>query len=163
MNSQICIMIECDNDRKIFTNKKNLSYVIEFAKNFDLKLHYAKTDSRNIVSLEKLAKIYCDQTYISPEQFKIIKPNINCKKETRKVITDKAKQIRAKISSILIKKRKITFKQIQDKFEKENISVSALSNHFAHVRHELNSKGINVVKIKNGIYEVQAESKKAKS
>ena len=39
MKNQICIMIECKEDKKIFTNKKNLNYLIEFAKNFDLKLH----------------------------------------------------------------------------------------------------------------------------
>jgi len=163
MKSQICIMIECDSERKIFTNKKNLTYVIEFAKNFNLKLHYAKTDSRNIVSLEKLAKLFCDQSYQTPEQYKIIKQNINATKETRKNVTDKAKQIREKISNLIVKKKRITFKEIQEKFEKENISVSALSNHFAHVRHDLSRKGIVVAKIKNGIYEVQAESKKVNS
>ncbi len=159
MRNQICIMIECDNSKKIFTNKKNLNYIIEFAKNFNLKLHYAKTDSANIVGLEKVAKFFCDQTYQSPEDFKLIKKNINQKKETRRVITNKARQIKDKMAKFILKTKKITFKQIQRKFENENISVSALCNHFTAVRHELSLKGIKVNKIKNGFYEVQTLAK----
>jgi hypothetical protein len=156
MKNQICIMIECKEDKKIFTNKKNLNYLIEFARNFDLKLHYAKTESSNIVDLDRVAKHFCDQNYKSPETYKIIKSNILLKKDTRKNITDKAHQIRDKMESFIIKKNKITFQDIQKRFEKENISVSALSNHFTQVRQHLASKGINVIKIKNGLYEIQA-------
>lgn len=163
MKKQICIMIECENNKNIFTNKKNLVYIVEFAKNFKLKIHYAKTEKQNIVSLERVAKCYCDQTYQSPTEYKIIKKDILLCKEDRNSITTKAKNIRTKIANLIIKNKKITFKQIQSKFEKENISISALSNHFTYVRQELATQGIHVVKIKNGIYEVQAGSKKPAS
>ncbi len=160
MKSQLCIMIECENNRNIFTNKKNLNLLVEFAKHFDLKLHYAKTDASNIVGLEKVAKLYCDQTYQSTQDFKIIKENIIGTKNNRFTITNKAKKIREKISKIILKHKKITFKQIQDKFESEDISTSALCNHFTHVRHELATQGIVVKKIKNGVYEVLLPSRK---
>jgi hypothetical protein len=163
MQKQVCIMIECDNNRLIFTNKKNLNYILEFAKNFNLKLHYAKTDSTNIVGLEKVAKYFCDQTYKSPEQYKIIKKNIGSKRDTRKIITSKAHQIRDKMAAFIAKKGTVTFQEIQKKFEKENISTSALSNHFTQVRHDLGQKGVHVKKIKNGFYEVQTVSKKLRS
>jgi len=139
MQKQICIMIECDNNKLIFTNKKNLAYILEFAKNFNLKLHYAKTDSTNIVGLEKVAKYFCDQTYKSPHQ------------------------IRDKMAAFIAKRGTVTFQEIQKKFEKENISTSALSNHFTQVRHDLGQKGVHVKKIKNGFYEVQTVSKKLRS
>lgn len=163
MQKQICIMIECDKNKLIFTNKKNLACILEFAKNFNLRLHYAKTDSNNVVELEKVAKLFCDQTYQSPIEYKIIKKNIGSKRDTRKIITSKAHQIRDKMETFISKKTTVTFQEIQKKFEKENISISALSNHFTQVRHALNQKGIQVKKIKNGFYEVHILSKKLKS
>lgn len=156
MKSQICILIECKENKRIFTNKKNLNYLIEFAKKFELKLHIAKTATENVVDLDKVAAFFCDQSYLSPENYSIIKKNILLKKDTRKNITAKAHQIRSKMASFIVKKGTVTFLEIQKKFEKENISTSALSNHFTQVRHQLALTGVNVVKIKNGIYEVQA-------
>ena len=152
-------MIECENKKPIFTHKKNFAYLIEFAKNFDLRLHYAKTDSEFIISLENVAVCYCDQNYESTSEYQIVQKDIlNCK-EDRTSITSKAKKIRQNIKKLILKSKKITFKQIQQKFNDENISVSALSNHFAHVRHELANQGIQIVKIKNGIYEIQAPTR----
>ena len=152
-------MIECENKKPIFTHKKNFAYLIEFAKNFDLRLHYAKTDSEFIISLENVAVCYCDQNYESTSEYQIVQKDIlNCK-EDRTSITSKAKKIRQNIKKLILKSKKITFKQIQQKFNDENISVSALSNNFAHVRHELANQGIQIVKIKNGIYEIQAPTR----
>ena len=159
MKNQICIMIDCGNNKYMFTNKKNLQFLIEFANKFMLKIHYAKTSQENIVSMEKLAKIFCDQNYVSPVEYKIIKKNVCVKNDSRQNITKKAKQIREKILNLLLKKGKITIKQIQEKFESENISTSALSNHFTHVRHQLSIKGYKVLKIKNGVYELQSASR----
>jgi len=155
MKSQICILIECKENKRIFTNKKNLNYLIEFAKKFELKLHIAKTSSDNVVDLDKVASYFCDQNYQSPENYSIVKKNILLKRDTRKNITDKAHQIRNKLATFIVKKGTVTFQEIQKKFEKENISTSALSNHFTQVRHQLALSGVNVVKIKNGIYEIQ--------
>ncbi len=163
MKKQICLMIECENNKYIFTNKKNISYISEFANNFKLKLHYAKTNTQNIVGMEKVAKLFCDQTYVSPSDFVIVQKNIGSNTDNRLAITTKAKQIRQKIIKILLKHKIVTFKQIIKKFETENISVSALSNHFTHVRHELIAKGVKIVKVKNGIYEVFSKTKKPAS
>jgi hypothetical protein len=152
-------MIDCGNNKYMFTNKKNLQFLIEFANKFTLKIHYAKTAQENIVSMEKVAKYFCDQNYISPVEYKIIKKDVCLKNDSRQNITKKAKQIREKIFKILLKKKKITFKQIQERFESENISTSALSNHFTHVRHQLSVKGYKVIKIKNGVYELQSVSR----
>jgi len=152
-------MIECENKKNIFTHKKNFAYLIEFAKNFDLRLHYAKADSEFIITLENVATCYCDQNYESTSDYQIVQKDILNSKENRSSITSKAKKIRQNIKKLILKYKKITFKQIQQKFVDENISVSALSNHFAHVRHELDSQGIKIVKIKNGIYEIQAPTR----
>jgi hypothetical protein len=152
-------MIDCGNNKYMFTNKKNLQFLVEFANKFTLKIHYAKTAQENIISMEKVAKSFCDQNYVSPTDYKIIKKNVCLKNDSRENITKKAKQIREKIFNLLLKKKKITFKQIQEKFESENISTSALSNHFTHVRHQLSIKGYKILKIKNGVYELQPVSR----
>jgi hypothetical protein len=153
MSQQICVMIEVDN-KIYFTNKKNLNYIIEFANKFKAIISYAKTFSENIVSLEDLAKKICDQNYVSPTNYKVIQENIIKNKITRSKITSKAAKIRTKMLEFILKQKIVTFKQIQKKFEKENISTSALCNHFTHVRHQLANMGINIKKIKNGIYSI---------
>jgi hypothetical protein len=153
MRQQICILLKYDG-KNYFTNKKNLNYIMEFVNKFNAELFFAKTNSSNVLSLEQLAKKLCDQTYQSPEDFKILKSNVAKNKDTRSNITTKAKKIRNKMTEFILKKKIISFKQIQKKFEKENISVSALANHFTFVRHELASKGIILKKIKNGLYSI---------
>lgn len=154
MKHQICIMLECQDNKIIFTHKKNLNYIIEFAKNFNIKVHYAKTDLGSITNLDNIAKVFCDQNYKSPSEYNIIKKNVLKNPENRKVVTNKAHVIRAKIKDLILANKKITFKQIQEAFNKENISISSLSNHFKHVRTELSLKGMRITKIKNGIYNI---------
>lgn len=154
MRDKVCIMIECENNKNIFTNKKNLNYILEFTKKFNLKVNYAKVSADYIVDLENLAKVFCDQNYESPTEYTIIKKNILCNPDNRKSITKKAKQIREKIKDLILKNKKITFKEIQDTFSEENISISSLSNHFKQVRTELALHGFNLAKIKNGIYRI---------
>ena len=153
MKQQLCIMVKY-NDKNYFTNKKNLNYLVEFTNKFQAKIYFAKTNSENILSLENLAKKFCDQSYTSPENYQIVKNNAMEKKETRSAITNKAQKIRTKMMEFILKEKIVTFKQIQKKFEKENISTSALCNHFTHVRHELANKGIVIKKIKNGLYTI---------
>jgi len=153
MSQQVCVMIELDN-KVYFTNKKNLNYIIEFAHKFKAKIYYAKTISENIFGLEDLAKKFCDQSYISPTNYKVIQKNVLQTKATRSIITSKAAKIRTAMMDFILKKKIVTFQQIKKKFEKENISSSALCNHFSHVRHELANMGIIIKKIKNGLYSI---------
>lgn len=147
-------MIDCGNNKFIFTQKKNLNYIAEFANKFNLKIHYAKVSSEFIVGLDEVANKFCDQGYFGTDKFKIIQKNVLGKKETRTMITEKAQKIRKQMIDFILKQKKVTFKQIQDKFQKENISISALCNHFSQVRRELASKGIHIIKIKNGLYSI---------
>lgn len=153
MRQQLCILIKY-NDKNYFTNKKNLNYLVEFTNKFQAKILFAKTIPENILSLEDLAKKFCDQSYVSPENYQVVKSNATSKKDTRSDITSKAQKIRTKMMEFILKKKIVTFKQIQKKFEQENISTSALCNHFSHVRHDLASKGIIIKKIKNGLYSI---------
>ena len=155
MTGKICILIECDNNKKIFTHKKNLNYILEFVNKFKLKIHYAKTEQQNIVYLEDIARVYCDQSYQSPEEYQIIRKNILKNPDKRISITTKAREIREQIKTSILKKGSITFKEIQEKFEKENISISSLCNHFKQVRTELAQNGVKVEKIKNGVYKIK--------
>jgi len=153
MRQQLCIMIEIDG-KAFFTNKKNLNYIIEFANKFKAKINYAKTTADNILTLEELAKKYCDQSYLPPAEFKIIQKNVLKNKNTRSTITSKAAKIRKQMMDFILKNKVVSFKQIQKKFEKENISTSALSNHFTYVRYVLAQNGIKLEKVKNGLYKI---------
>lgn len=153
MSKKVCLMIECK-DKNIFTSKKNYKSLIEFANNFDLKLHHAKTDPLNICELEKIPELFCSAGYKGPSDYLIIKKNIIKKKTSRQTILEQAQAIRDKMKKFVTSHDFVTFNQIKNNFDKYNISTTALNNLFRQVRKELDEKGVKVTKIKNGYYKV---------
>lgn len=154
MAKKICLMIECK-DKNIFTSKKNLPLLTEFANHFDIKLHLAKTNSQNIVSLEKIPEIFCNQYDKTNCEFEIIKKNVINQRLSREAILRNAQLIKQKMEEFVLSKNIITFSTIQEKFNKYNLSDSALNNIFRKVREDLAKSGITVLKIKNGHYEIK--------
>jgi hypothetical protein len=154
MAKKICLMIECK-DKNIFTSKKNLSLLNEFANHFDIKLHFAKTDSQNIVSLEKIPEIFCNQYDKTNYEFEIVKKNVINQRLSRQNILRNAQLVKEKMEEFVLSKNSIAFSTIQEKFNKYNLSDSALNNLFRKVREHLSKSGITVLKIKNGHYEIK--------
>lgn len=159
MAKKICLLIECK-DKCIFTSKKNIKLLIEFVKNFNLKIHYAKTEDINIVPIEQIPEVFCDQTTKDKPEYEIIKKNVLSKKESRKNILQNASAIREKMEKLIIKQKEISFAELQEKFEKYNLSTSTLNNLFRQVRRNLTDSGILVTKIKNGFYQIDKTKNK---
>lgn len=153
MVKKLCLMIECQ-DKNIFTSKKNLKALIEFANHFKLKLHHAKTDESNICDLEKIPELFCNASYQSPTDYIIIKKNVLRRKSTRQNILEQADSARQKIKKFILKHETVSFKQLQTTFDNQNISTTALNNLFRQVRKELEASGIKISKIKNGYYKI---------
>jgi uncharacterized protein YukE len=160
MAKKICLLIECQ-DKCIFTSKKNTKLLIEFVKNFNLKIHYAKTDESNIVSVDKIPEIFCNQNPQIKPEYEIVKKNILNKSQSRQNILQTASDIRSKIEKIIMKQEKISFSELQNKFEKYNLSTSTLNNLFRQVRNNLQNTGVKVIKIKNGYYQVEKQNNKS--
>lgn len=154
MTKKICLMIECK-DKNIFTNKKNLPLLVEFANHFDCKLHLAKTEAQNIVALEKIPEIFCNQYDKNIYNFEIIKKNVSKKKQSRQNILQTAQIVKEKLESFILSKKVVSFLAIQEKFNKYNLSTSALNNLFRKTRENLAKSGVHVLKIKNGYYEIK--------
>lgn len=160
MAKKICLLIECQ-DKCIFTSKKNIKLLIEFVKNFDLKIHYAKTEESNIVSIDQIPEIFCNQNPQIKPEYEIVKKNILNKSQSRQNILQTASDIRNKIEKIIMKQKKISFAELQNKFEKYNLSTSTLNNLFRQVRNKLQNTGVSVIKIKNGYYKVEKQNNKS--
>lgn len=153
MPTKLCLMIECK-DKVIFTSKKNYKALIEFANNFNLKLHHARTDEQNIFDLEKIPELFCNASYTGPKEYTIVKSNVLRKKNSRQDILKQASNIREHIKKYIIKHDIVTFSQLQTAFENQNISTTALNNLFRQVRKELEESGLKICKIKNGYYKI---------
>lgn len=153
MPNKLCLMIECK-DKIIFTSKKNYKALIEFANNFNLKLHHARTDEKNICELDKIPELYCNASYTGPADYTIVKANVLKKKNSRKDILQQANNIRNHIKKYVLKHDIVSFNQLENAFAKQNISTTALSNLFRQVRKELEESGIKICKIKNGYYKI---------
>jgi hypothetical protein len=55
-----CILIQTKDNRKFFTSVKNYNQLVEFAKVFDALLLKVQTEKIDLMSLDDLAKAFCD-------------------------------------------------------------------------------------------------------
>lgn len=147
-------MIECK-DKNIFTSKKNLNVLTEFANHFDLKLHHVKIEEAHVTPLEKIPEIFCNQNHKSNPDFIFIQKNVLLKKQTRNKILKNASDIKEKIQKYILNNNKVTFSELQKIFDQYNLSVSTLNNLFRQVRTKLIKSGVNILKVKNGLYTIE--------
>jgi uncharacterized protein YukE len=115
----------------------------------------AKTEAQNIVALEKIPEIFCNQYDKNIYNFEIIKKNVSKKKQSRQNILQTAQIVKEKLESFILSKKVVSFLAIQEKFNKYNLSTSALNNLFRKTRENLAKSGVHVLKIKNGYYEIK--------
>ena len=82
-----CLMLETKDNRKFFTHSKNFKQLVEFSKNFGVKMFLVKTDinKTNILELSKLAPALCNKSY-KPKvlNFEIIETKLNSKNKKNK-------------------------------------------------------------------------------
>lgn len=90
-----CILIQTKDNRKFFTSVKNYNQLIEFAKVFDAILLKVQTEKIELMSLDDLAKAFCDSqinmnevSYTVP---KLSKLRTKLSKSTKKSSTRRTK------------------------------------------------------------------------
>src|SRR5271156_162701 len=70
-----CLMIETPD--KLFTHKKNLPYLLDFSKKFNIKISIAHIqDEKEILDLKELASLFCKKKTQNHVKYTLIKPNI---------------------------------------------------------------------------------------
>lgn len=137
-------MLTSQEQRKYFVSKKDLKIIEEFANRFNMQMTWVKTDTQNIQTLEKIAKLICNQSYTGQDiEYQKLESKKNC---------DNTQKIRNTIEKILLTHHKTSLKDIKSALQKTNISASSLSSHFSVVRKQLSIRGLDIQMIKKGTY-----------
>ena len=106
MRQIICVMLTSQEQRKYFVSKKDLKIIEEFANRFNMQMTWVKTDTQNIQTLEKIAKLICNQSYTGQDiEYQKLESKKNC---------DNTQKIRNTIEKIKTQKkynRKINHKR----------------------------------------------------
>jgi hypothetical protein len=153
--NQNLIMIRTKDKRKLFTFKKNLPSIIEYAKTFRAELAEVEVDVKPL-ELGELAKALCDANVnydVTPKIVKEIYPkNVVKDYKPRKVILKEAAEVRKWIESQFQAKKVVSLKTLREQFDGMDLSDSTLCNHITAVRNKLKTQGQIVTKNENGGY-----------
>ncbi len=67
MNEISLVMLENQNGKKFFVEKKNIKLLENFIKIFNLKVTYVKSNKIKPLDIKELSVAFCDQDYICEE------------------------------------------------------------------------------------------------
>lgn len=149
------LLIKTKDRRKFFTYQKNWPMLIEFAKTFGAEVDVVSpADAVEILDLEKLATAFCDSGYTTPAKYEIISKIYPKEERQRSSLLENAIKIRKYIRGRLVKNKPVSLKDLKEKFNDLNLSVSCLCNHLSSVRKEMEQSGHAIVKLGAGKYAV---------
>lgn len=138
MVQKICVMITTQENKNFFASKKHLKELQEFANRFNMDIKLVKTCSKNIQSLENIAKLICNQNYtgLSVEYTNIHASNIRNKPSSQN------QKIRQEIEKLFLHNKKTSLAEIKLALKKPDISASSLTLIFNEVKKNLSIKGM---------------------
>jgi hypothetical protein len=154
MNKNL-IMIRTKDKRKLFTSKKNLPSLIEYAKTFRAELAEVEADVEPL-ELHQLAQALCDANVnqnVTPHNVKAIYPkNVVKDSKPRTVILKEAAAVKGWIEQQFAAKKVVSLKTLREQFDGMDLSDSTLCNHLTAVRKKLKAQGQIITKTDNGGY-----------
>jgi len=160
-NSRVLLIAVPDkkqNERHFFTPKKNLAYLVEFARAFKAKVQEVQIESAMVLPLRELVDAFCDSQYHEEANYEVIKSMdmsiVKVAEENRQFGKTSARpeKIRRRIRTMLLTGQPISTKSLYNKLKKEELSDSTIRRYYKSVRVELEDEGFLVDKIKNGEY-----------
>jgi hypothetical protein len=153
--NQNLIMIRTKDKRKLFTSKKNLPSIIEYAKTFRAELSEVEADTEPL-ELGELAQALCDANANQDVTATVVKEiypkNVVKDSKPRTVILKEAATVRKWIESQFQAKKVVSLKTLREQFDGMDLSDSTLCNHMTAVRKKLKTQGQIVTKTENGGY-----------
>lgn len=150
-----CLLVKTKDQKKLFTDEKNLPELIEFSKSFGAEISVVQVKEAEILDITKLGTAICDSNYqpVQCPDYKIIKtPNIS--KQIKKE-TSPGQKIRKFIKDKFLNKKEVSLKGVIKKFDNHLFTPSCFCNHIKFVRNELEKEGYEIEKIGWGIYKIK--------
>lgn len=153
-----CLLIETKDKRKFFTHEKNFVQLIEFSKTFNAEISTVKLENGPILELEELAPAICNPHYKKNDvPYTIVEndksTNIS-KKRSRNEILQIAEKVKNYLNEQFRSRNTVSLKELKNKFQKCELTDTALCNHMRRVKSELEKEGFKFLKLGAGKYKV---------
>ena len=151
-----CLMIELNNNRKLFTQKGNYPQLIEFSKTFGAEISVVKVkEETDILDLQELPKAICSED--EPQKLpkvEIVEKRLqtDSKTEDRKTTLKRAERIRNYIQKKFLQGKTVKLSNLEKQYRQYELSSSTFSNHLREVRRTLLSDGHKIEKLRSGEY-----------
>ncbi len=140
-------MLQTQDGRVFFTEKKNLLCLIDFAKSHKIRIAIVKTDKSNILDLKNLVSAICNSENFVVPKYQMIKEIYPKLDHSRDDLLKNAGKIRKHIKNLMLTGNTVSLEVLHSKFEDLNLTKACLCNHLSFVRKELAKEGYNVTKI----------------
>lgn len=149
------ILIRTRDKRKLFTSKKNLPSLIEYAKTFRVEIAEAEAEVEPL-ELDQLAQALCDANVTQDVDVEIVNEiypkNVVKDSKPRNVILKEAAVVRGWIEQQFRAKKVVSLKTLREQFDGMDLSDSTLCNHMTAVRKKMKAEGQIITKTDNGGY-----------
>lgn len=162
MSRSNCLLIKTVDNRRFFTKIDHFPQLIEFSKIVGAQISVVKPvdDPISVVSLEQLAKVFCDSMYTQGDvkyeviEDKVIPPQTPSTQEqgVRGRVLSQAKEVRKYISDSFLQGNVVSIWELKNKYK--GLGMSCLRNHLCVVRNELTALGHKVDKHGTGCYKI---------
>jgi hypothetical protein len=151
-----CLLIETKDKRKFVTHEKYLPQLIEFSKTFDATISIINAENVEILKIEDLVSVICDQNYKNEKiKYEILETKIKKDTKDRREMLSSASKIQKHIRDKFLAKEIVSLKETKKKFKKLELSDAALCNHIRRVKERFEKDGFKIQKVGGGMYRIQ--------
>ena len=148
-----CLLILTKDNKKIFTSKKNLKKIKEYARIFNAEISTVQVKEANLVELEEIAAIIVEDKKIKNDEVEYTIISTEHEKKQRNKILDTAAKIKSFIKKEFTSGHQVSVNNVLQKFKNEEITNACVCMHLKSVREELMAAGVEIEKIKHGVYQ----------
>jgi hypothetical protein len=144
------LMLELKDNRKFFTEQRNLNQLIEFSKVFGAEISVVKAnDAIEVLDLISLAENVCTESHkIHDPNLQVLEVKVPRKKRSRKT----SRTIESWIKNKLLSGETICIADISKKYKNLKLTTSCFCQHLGRVRQEFGDK---IEKVAKGQYKLK--------
>ncbi len=164
--SKRCLLLRLPDSREVFTHEKHHNTLLEFAKNFGVKIFTVEAEFPKLLHPSEIASIFCDQNkeMFNTCSYRVVNHQSSTKTinhhtsfssaGAREKMLQKVSDVRSYIESQFLEGNVVRLKELHHRFQKHNIAVSTLYRHLAYVKDRLKSQGHKIIKVATGCYKL---------
>lgn len=145
--SKKCLLLKFPDEREVFTHEKYQHIFIEFSKSFNVKMFNVEADDPILLHPKDVVKCFCDQN---------VETNTKCNYKLfhNKIKKTRSYDLKEYIETNLLEGNIVSIKELYNKFQKHNLSVSTIYRHLNFVKNKLQKEGKKIEKISVGCYRI---------